>query len=476
MVKKETALAALEQEFQTALTFMNQPAKNWVHQRLAPDGKKALDVAIIGAGASGLSVAFALKREGVRNIAVFDQNPRGEEGPWVTTARMRTLRSPKHLTGPHQGIASLTFRAWYRAVYGEEAWEKLDKIPREIWMAYLCWYRKITAPFVQNDICLKSLKSEGDFWHLLLDSENGSRLQYARHVVLATGRAASGGVALPPVADAIPASLRAHTEDQIDFRQLKGARILVVGGAASAVDAAATALENGAAQVDMLVRSPELPTLNKFKYIVYPGFMRGFHKLPADKKWAFLKEGFDAKVAAPRDSMLRLKAHENFNLYLGAGLISASCSEKNLTLTTQRGQFTGDFVIFGTGYAMDLQKQPELASLAADIRLWKDEFQPPSGGEDDPLLTYPFLGDGFQFLPKYEGENCSGLDRLHLFNAATTMSHAPVSSDIPGTNIGTERLVDHLIGRLFCDNAEAHLEEMQNYAEPELLGDEWIER
>ena len=38
-------------------------------------------------------------------------------------ARMDTLRSPKTLTGPALGVPSLTFRAWYEAKYGLDAWE-----------------------------------------------------------------------------------------------------------------------------------------------------------------------------------------------------------------------------------------------------------------------------------------------------------------------------------------------------------------
>ena len=50
---------------------------------------------IVGAGQSGLVTAFGLMRERVRNILVIDRAPEGKEGPWVTFARMPTLRSPK---------------------------------------------------------------------------------------------------------------------------------------------------------------------------------------------------------------------------------------------------------------------------------------------------------------------------------------------------------------------------------------------
>ena len=72
----------------------------------------------MGAGQSGLCIAFALMRDRVRNVLVIDRAPEGREGIWAGFARMPTLRSPKDQTGPDLGIPSLTFEAWYDAAYG----------------------------------------------------------------------------------------------------------------------------------------------------------------------------------------------------------------------------------------------------------------------------------------------------------------------------------------------------------------------
>jgi FAD-dependent urate hydroxylase len=57
-----------------------------------------------------MGAATALKLMGV-SVTIFDRVELGLEGPWVTTARMETLRSPKQLTGPALGLPALTFRA-----------------------------------------------------------------------------------------------------------------------------------------------------------------------------------------------------------------------------------------------------------------------------------------------------------------------------------------------------------------------------
>ena len=36
---------------------------------------------------------------GINNVVAYDAAPAGLEGPWVTFARMETLRSPKTLHG-----------------------------------------------------------------------------------------------------------------------------------------------------------------------------------------------------------------------------------------------------------------------------------------------------------------------------------------------------------------------------------------
>ena len=142
VVEGEQGLAALEASARHDLARLNYPPASWVPGRAGPDGKPALDVLVVGAGMCGQTVGFGLRREGIRNIRVIERESHGREGPWNTTARMPILRSPKHLTGPDLGIPSLTFRAWYEAQVGQDAWEQLGLIPRADWMACRATTRK----------------------------------------------------------------------------------------------------------------------------------------------------------------------------------------------------------------------------------------------------------------------------------------------------------------------------------------------
>ncbi|MEX1037190.1 MAG: NAD(P)/FAD-dependent oxidoreductase [Sneathiella sp.] len=474
MKQEKSGLVALGEQIQRELKFLNYPTDNWVKPVTGPEGEPVLDVAVIGGGMCGMAVAFGLTREGISNFRIFDAGDAGFEGPWATTARMRTLRSPKHLTGPHMGLPSLTFQSWYRAQVDDETWETLDHIPREIWMDYLRWYRRVLKIPTENNCILKKIIPEGGLLRLQLLGPEGEFDVLARRLVLATGRAAFGGVRVPDIFRDVPKKLYAHTEEMIDFPALRGKRVLVIGGAASAVDNAAVALENGASEVHLLMRSEAIPRLNKFKSTAYAGFLRGYHYLDDEMRWRFLHHGLGSHVAAPRRSMLRLKEYPNFHIHTGSGVQDVKAGARDITLVTGKQSFTGDFVILGTGYAIDISQQPELADFADQTLRWQDCYTPPADCFSEELGRFPYLGPGFEFLERVKGE-APCLGQIHLFNAATTLSHAAISSDIPGVNIGAERLVNALSIQFFKEGADAHLEDFHAYNDPELLGDEWRE-
>ena len=121
------------------LELLDYPRRPWMPGSGGGQPGKAgrYDVVIVGAGQGGLAAAFGLARERVTNLLVVDDNPLDRAGPWLNFARMRTLRTPKYLTGPDLGIPSLTPRAWYEAQHGAGSWEALGLMPKETWAEYL---------------------------------------------------------------------------------------------------------------------------------------------------------------------------------------------------------------------------------------------------------------------------------------------------------------------------------------------------
>ncbi len=246
-------LAALERRLRHDLLLLELPGKPWVPPRVV-DGEAVCTVAVLGGGMCGLAAAAALRLLGIDGVRVLDRAAAGAEGPWVTFARMETLRSPKTLAGPALGLPSLTFRAWFEAQFGPDAWALLGKIPRGQWMEYLVWYRRVMALDVRERGGRGADPAAGG--RAAGAGDRGRRGAGAGAARGAGHRAGRAGRALRAAGrgDAGPRALWAHSRDAIDFAALRGRRVGVVGAGASAMDNAATALEAGAARLDLFVR------------------------------------------------------------------------------------------------------------------------------------------------------------------------------------------------------------------------------
>lgn len=472
-------LHLLEQAIARDAGLLNQPAANWVPPRTGPDGRPLLDVLVVGGGMCGLAAALYLRRLGIGNIRVIDGQVAGLEGPWRTVARMETLRSPKHLTGPAAGLPNLTFRAWYEALNGAEAWEPLGYIPREMWADYLAWFARVTGAGVENGVVMRRLAvapqgcgaaSGGPVWQVDLEAAGGSEPVFARTVVLATGRE---GLAVPR----IPAPFAPlmgdgvdHTGDAPSRDAMRDRDVVVVGLGASAFDYAAEALEGGARHVRILGRSPELMRVNKAKQVGYAGFVHGFPLLPDDEKAAVFEYIFARGVAPPRGTVERVMRHANVELILDAPVTDLTRGDDGrLALATPQGTFAAGRVVLGTGYRIDIDAPAYLAGVAPGIRRWRDVLpERTSAGE---LLDFPYLGQGFEFLPRGDTP-APELARLHCFNHAAMVSLGNLANDIPAVSEGADRLARHIAATLYLADRDLHTRDLHAYEDPELLGDE----
>jgi FAD-dependent urate hydroxylase len=464
-------LAALEARLAEDLSLLELPAREWVFPT-QQDGADVLDVAIIGAGMAGLAAAAALKLIGVR-ARLFDRSPRGLEGPWATTARMETLRSPKQLTGPALGLPALTFRAWFEAQFGTQAWQALDKINRLQWMDYLVWYRRVLALDVHNDHSIEAVIPRPDQRVTLRVNAHGRTFDViARRVILATGRDGLGGPALPGFIAGIAREKWAHSSDTLDYGTLAGQRVAVVGGGASAMDSAATALEAGAASVDLLIRRAELPRVNKGKGAGNPGLTYGHPSLPDEWKWKIRHYINTVQVPPPRGSTLRVSRHPVARFNLGCPVLSVETMAGGLAIRTPKGTFSADFLIVSTGFVIDWSARPEFAAFARYVRTWGERYTPPIGDEDAELADQPDVGPAFELIEKAPGM-CPGLSSIHCFSYPATMSHGAVSGDIPAISAGAKRLAQGIAALLYSEDVERHYAALEAYAEPELFGDEW---
>ena len=463
------SLTELEARLRADLACLDYPAKPWMPPRRQGD-QPVLDVLIIGAGQGGLATAFGLMREKISNILVVDQAPRGGEGVWTSFARMITLRTPKHVSGPDLGIPSLTPRAWYEARFGAEAWTALGKIPREVWQDYLDWYRAVLGLPVRNEAGIVDIAPEGDL--LAATAADGTTF-LARRIVLATGIAGSGAWLIPDFIERnLPRARYGHTSDAIDFRALGGKRVGVLGAGASAFDNAATALEAGAARVQLCVRRRRLPRVNPYRWMEQAGFLGQFADLPDLLRWRFMRHIFTMNQPPPPDTVARCAAFAQFSAHPGTPWLDARMAGEEIRILTPQGEMAFDYVIIGAGFVMDAARRPELARFAPAIATWGDCFTPPPGEEDAVLASYPYLAPNFAFTARGP-EAAHGLGRIHNFTFGATPSMGLSGASISGLKFGVRRLVGAITRDFFLEDAEMHYQSLLGYAEPELTPDAW---
>jgi hypothetical protein len=471
MIDGTDDLAALERRLAHDLEVLNYPPANWVPPRHDVDGRPLLDVLVVGGGMCGLTAAFALRRLGISNIRVIDAAEPGLEGPWITFARMQTLRSPKHLTGPAQGLPSLAFRSWFGARFGEDPWERLGRIPRPMWAEYLAWYGRVTGAGVESRRRLLRLVPKAD--HVIAQITDAGGLAShitARKVVLATGRDTLARPRIPAALAPLMGRGVLHASDAIDFAALEGRHVTVVGVQAAAFDNAGEALEAGAREVVLLARAPAMPRVNKAKQIVYAGFVHGFPELSDEDRLRTLMQVLDHRIAPPRESVQRVARHAGARIRLGTEITGAHFVDGRIRLATTTGPIETDAVILGTGFEVDVAADPALAGIAPRILRWSDRVRDlPEAGE---LLAFPCLDAGFRFQPR-TGTDDAALARLHCFNHAAMVSLGNLANDIPAVSEGADRLARAVAVDLFREDRAVHRQRLADYWEPELLGDEW---
>lgn len=465
------SLEALNERVKKELSYLNFGGPDWVLPHKSAEGH-VFDAVIVGGGQSGLAIAFSLLRRRVSNILIIDENPQGLEGPWVSYARMMTLRTPKKLTPIDGGIPSLTCRAWWEAQYGAESWEALDKIPRGEWMNYLRWYRKILRLPVRNEVKLKLIEPDGRGLHRLHIAGPGapSDVLLARKVILATGIQGGGEWHVPPmIAEKLPKRLYAHTSEAIDFEKLKNKKVAVLGGGASAFDNANFALSAGVGEVHVFVRRNHLPRINPIRQMEPSGMIEHFHALPDADKYAVMVHFFRYNQPPTNDTFSRASSWPGFRLHLGAPWLNVAPVDQRAVITTPQGKFEFDFLIIATGLVTDPALRPELKLVESHIARWGDCYKAPEELASPVLDAHPYLGPGFSFMSRDEAGK-KLLHGLFAYNYSAMVSCGLSAAALSGMKYSIPKIVSAVADQLFLDDREKYLQDYFSYDEPEFVG------
>jgi thioredoxin reductase len=344
------------------------------------------NIAIIGAGPYGLSIAAHLRGQGV-DFRIFGH----PMSTWETQMpKGMRLKSEGFASCLYDGDHALTLRK-----YSEERNLPYADIglpvPLGTFIAYGKEFQKRCVPELEHRL-LVSLDQGPDGFSLSFD--DGERLT-AKRLVVAVGICHFGYV--PPELRELPSELMTHSSAHSDLGCFRDREVAVVGAGASAVDLAALLHEAGA-HVQLIARKPAIrfhdPPRKKprslFERVQNPvtGIGSGWKLFfCANMPWAFrhLPEGLRLRavkrILGPAPGwFVKDNVVGKVPMHLGVDIESGKEQDGRVALTLKRPDGSRDNMVFdhviaATGYRVDLQR---LRFVSADLqeRIRKVEQSP----------------------------------------------------------------------------------------------------
>ena len=394
-----------------------------------------VDVAIVGAGPYGLSLAAHLKAAGL-NFRIF--------GKPMSTWRDHM---PKGMSLKSEGFASnlsapdkdSTLEAWC-AANGKAYSAQKTPVALEDFVAYADWFAKTYVPTLERYNVINILRGDKGY---TLTLETGAVVQ-ARRVVMAVG--ITWFKSLPDELKHLPAGAVSHSFDHQTAEQFRGKDVVVLGAGASAIDTALCFHEAGA-RVRIVARSnaihfhvppgDEEPTIiNQLQNPdtgIGPGWRSFFcvnapllfHRLP--KK---LRLEVTRRHLGPAPGWFtRDKVEGRIPTTLGVTLQDARLAEGRVALdladeTGAKSTIFADHVVAATGYKPDLARLP---FLDGELR---DAIAQVEGT--------PALSDNFE----------SSVPDLYFVGLAAANSFGPLLRFMFGAEFAAPRLAAHLRRRV----------------------------
>lgn len=389
------------------------------------------DVAIVGTGPHGLSLAAHLKARGI-DFRIFGK----PMGTWAEhmpkTMMLKSDGFASNLSAPERESTLKDYCARKNIPYADEGLP----ISLELFLEYASWFRQHFVSELE-DTMVTRLEGDGDYFALTL--QTGERLR-ARNVVLAVG--ISWFHYVPGFLSGLPSSLASHSYDHRDVSRFSGRDVAVIGGGASAVNlvdelasegARARIISRGAAIE--YNRIPDASDQTLFARIQRPasGIGRGWRSLfCAEAPLLFYRLPDSLKQRAIRSHMkpaagfyMRGKIEGRAAMSLGRSVDKAEIvgGKVALTLCDRKGareRLAFDHVVAATGYRTDMRRVP---FLARDLC---DRIALPDGT--------PIISDGFE----------TPAQGLFVTGPATMSSFGPLMRFMVGAEFAAPRLASRL--------------------------------
>jgi thioredoxin reductase len=386
------------------------------------------EVAIIGAGPYGLSLAAHLKARGIDH-RVFGKALDTWARHMPRTMKLKSQGLTSNLSAP--GNTS-TLKSWAaeNGVPDHGAPIVLDDF-----LGYADTFRRRHVPNLEEALVTSLVQAPGGF---LLVLDTGERV-VARRVVIATGLSHSAFT--PGILAQLPAELVSHSYDHRDVTQFRNKNVAIVGAGASAIDLAHLLADSGA-NPRVIARVPEIaydsaPDRNSLLFSLQnppSAIGRGwstyfcagapllFYRLPKHLK----ERAIEGHLNPAAGWFMRDQVEGRIAMSLGRVVEKAEARGGRVALTLwAREGFAEtlhfDHVIAATGYRADMARLPFLTpDLRSNIAL------APGGS--------PFVFDNFE----------TSVDGLYAIGLAAMEMFGPLMGYMAGAEFVAPRLAAHL--------------------------------
>lgn len=409
-------------------------------------------VAIIGAGPYGLSIAAHLKAAGI-DFRIFGRPMH----TWIT-------QMPKGMLLKSEGFASSLFdpgSSFTLAAYcRERGLPYADSglpVPLETFISYGVEFQKRLVPELETKL-VASLDRAADGFRIVL--EDGEQL-VAGKVVVAVG--ISHFAYLPPSLSNLSREFVTHSSDHSHLGQFRRREVAVIGAGASAVDIAALLHQSGA-KVQLIARKPAIrfhdpppqkkPSLldrlrqpstgigSGWKLFFFANMPWAFRHLSQARRLDFVK-----KVLGPAPGwFMKEQVMGKVPFHLGNEIAAARIQNGQVQLDLlstdgSKKSLSADHVIAATGYRVDLSRLKFLSSgIQSGIRM---------------VETSPLLSSNFE----------SSILGLYFVGTAAANTFGPLMRFAVGARFAARRVAAHLSKRLpsnaVTQQPESKVEEAQ---------------
>jgi hypothetical protein len=337
-------------------------------------GTSSTDVAIVGAGPYGLSIAAHLRKRGMA-LRIFGKPMR----TWLDMPPGVFLKSFGFATSLSVPEPGYSFPEFCR----NRGLEDFEPCTMASFSSYGLWLQETFVPNVE-EVEVTRIARGGEGYELTLST--GERVD-ARRAVVAVGL--NHFVRQPPFSAGLPRELASHTSHHRDYGVFQGKDVAIVGAGQSAMEAAALLHESGA-RPQMLVRGGAPIFFGRFnpkrslrERLRFPNSVLG----PGRTAWAlehfplsprYLPAARRVRLArtflGPSGSWwLKDRVDGKVPIHTGTRVLSAAAKDSGveLTLSSDGGtrQLRVDHLLAGTGFDINVDR---LSFLDDGLRLRLD--------------------------------------------------------------------------------------------------------